>query len=293
MGLRMKFNLVLTGVFVAGLALAGAIFYQMLQKNARAEILNSAGLMLANAIAIRDYTVTEIRPLLADKLADEFLPQTVPAYGATTNIAKLHDKYPNYSYKEATINPTNPRNRAADWESDIIRYFRNQTNIKEYVGEHAGATGRILYIARPITISNPGCLGCHSSPDRAPATLLAKYGSVNGFGWNLNEIVGAQIVTVPMEVPLQRAQQALFTFMLSLVGVFVIIAMFLNILLNKIVIKPAKAMATIANYISMGKQAPEFDIRGNDEIASLAKSFTRMRRSLYNAIRMLETPKKE
>ena len=155
------------------------------------------------------------------------------------------------------------------------------------------ATGRLLYISRPIAITNPGCLACHSTPEAAPATLIAKYGNTNGFGWNLNEIVGAQIVTVPMAVPLARAQQALFTFMMSLVGVFFLIAIFLNALLHKIVIKPAKAMATIANYISMGKQAPEFDIKGNDEIASLAKSFTRMRRSLHNALRMLETPKDE
>jgi protein-histidine pros-kinase len=32
--------------------------------------------------------------------------------------------------------------------------------------------------------------------------MIAIYGTNNGFGWKENEIVGAQIVSVPMSVPL-------------------------------------------------------------------------------------------
>jgi hypothetical protein len=42
----------------------------------------------------------------------QFLPQTVPAYAATETLAQLRKKYPNYDYKEATLNPTNPRDRS-------------------------------------------------------------------------------------------------------------------------------------------------------------------------------------
>lgn len=292
MGLRMKFNLVLSVVFIIGLGLAGLIFYQMLQKNARAEVLNNAGLMLASALAVRDYTITEIRPLLSDKLDIEFLPQTVPAYGATRNIEKLRAKYPEYSYKEATLNPTNPSNRAADWEADIIRWFKDHPEKKEFIGERQSATGRSLYISRPITIKKESCLGCHSSANLAPRTLIAKYGNVNGFGWKMNETVGVQIVSVPMDVPLARAREALIAFMASLVGVFSVIGIFLNFLLHSIVIKPVRAMALVANHISMGKQAPEFNIKGKNEITSLARSFNRMRRSLHNAMKMLDESQK-
>ena len=34
---------------------------------------------------------------------------------------------PTTAYKEATLNPTNPRNRAADWEADVVNVFRADT----------------------------------------------------------------------------------------------------------------------------------------------------------------------
>jgi len=292
MGLRLKFNLVLTGVFLAGLMVAGLFFHNILQKNAREEVHNNANLMLASAMAVREYTIKEIRPLLKEKMQHEFLPQTVPAYGATTNITKLRAQYPDYSYKEATLNPTNPLNRATDWEADVISWFQDHPGQKEFVGERAAPTGPSLFISRPITIKQPGCLECHGQATAAPKTLVAKYGSSNGFGWKLNEIVGSQIVSVPMSVPLQRAESALIVFMSSLFGVFIAIALVLNLLLQSIVIKPVRAMAMVANHVSMGKRAPEFKTNGKDEIASLATSFNRMRRSLSKAIKMLDdTPR--
>ena len=43
MGLRLKFNLVLLLVFVLGLGVSGYVSHQLLQKNAREEVLRTAG----------------------------------------------------------------------------------------------------------------------------------------------------------------------------------------------------------------------------------------------------------
>ena len=112
MSLRMKFNLVLVVIFALGFAICGYFSYDLLQRNARNEVLRNAGLMMDTAIAIRGYTVNQVKPHLADKLTHTFLPQSVPAYAATETINDLRQKYPQYSYKEATLNPTNPRDRA-------------------------------------------------------------------------------------------------------------------------------------------------------------------------------------
>ena len=53
-----------------------------------------------------------------------FLPQSVPAYSATEVFNDLRKKHTEYGYKEAVLNPTNPRNRAVDWEADVITQFR-------------------------------------------------------------------------------------------------------------------------------------------------------------------------
>jgi protein-histidine pros-kinase len=149
-----------------------------------------------------------------------------------------------------------------------------------------------LYLARPIRITNPGCLTCHSTPDKAPQAMLASYGTANGFGWQLDEVVGAQVVSVPMDVPIAHAQRAFVTFMTTLVGVFLVIIVALNIMLRRIVINPVTRMATIADDVSTGKAGtPEFAVDGDDEIATLSRSFTRMRRSLEKAISMLRQPR--
>lgn len=288
MGLRTKFNLVVVAVFILGMAGAGIVSYEVLQRNARQEILNTAGIIMESAMAVRAYTVQEIKPLLTVQIKRDFLPQTVPAYAATTNIHNLRQKYPEYTYKEATLNPTNPASRATDWETTIVEYFRNNSDNHELIGEHETATGPMLYMARPIQIKNTNCLTCHGKVDDAPETMLVRYGRNNGFGWQLNEVVGTQIVSVPMAIPLARAEKTFETFMAALVAVFIGVFVILNLLLQFIVIKPLKKLSAIAHEVSMGKMnVQECEARGNDEITSLAHSFNRMRRSLINALEML------
>jgi HAMP domain-containing protein len=289
MGLRMKFNLVLTLAFSVGLGLAGWLSYQILQDTARQEVMHNAQIMMESALAIRGYTVREIRPLLTLQMKRQFLPQSISAYAAQQNLRALREKYPEFIYREAALNPTNPNDRAVDWEADIIREFRNNPDRTELVAERQTPTGPSLVFARPLQINDQGCLTCHSSPDVAPSTLISKYGSTNGFGWKLGEIVGAQVVSVPMALPLQRADQLFTLFMGGLVAVFVVVLILLNVLLHFVVVRPVKAIARMADEVSTGQaDVPEFSPKGRDEIASLVTSFNRMRRSLENAMKMLE-----
>jgi protein-histidine pros-kinase len=245
--------------------------------------------MMEAALAIRGYTVTQIRPHLEMQLMRVFLPQSVPAYAATETINELRKTHPDYSYKEATLNPTNPRNRATDWESDIIQTFRNDASQKELMGERDTPTGRSLYIARPIQIENPACLACHSVPSAAPKSMLKLYGEANGFGWKHKEIVGAQVVSVPMSLPIQNAERAFRTFMSLLAAVFVAVFLVLNVMLSWMIVRPIHRMSKAADRVSTGDfQIEEFSERGKDEIAVLGASFNRMRRSLQKAMQMIE-----
>ena len=289
MGIRLKFNLVLTAVFLVGFAIAGWMSYELLQRNARDEILRNARLMIDTSLAIRGYTVSQVRPHLELQLMRTFLPQSVPAYAATETLTELRKKYPEYGYKEATLNPTNPRNRATDWEVDVVTNFRNNSETKEMIGERDTPTGRSLYIARPIQIGNQACLACHSVPSAAPKSMLSLYGEANGFGWKLNEIVGAQVVSVPMSVPIQNANRAFFTFMTSLFGIFVLVFVALNLMLSWLIVRPIQSMAKVADAVSTGDfDKAEFAGKGKDEIAVLGASFNRMRRSLQKAMQLIE-----
>jgi protein-histidine pros-kinase len=289
MGLRLKFNLVLLVVFVLGLGVSAYISHSLLVQNAREEVTRNAGLMMESALAIRGYTVSQVRPHLEMQLMRVFLPQTVPAFAATETMKELRKRHPEYFYKEATLNPTNPSNRATDWEADLVQQFRNQPATKEMIGERETPAGRALYIARPIQISNGACLQCHSTPAAAPATMVKLYGPANGFGWKLNEIVGAQVVSVPMDVPLRNAWKAFYTFMGSLVIVFVVVFAALNVMLSWLIIRPIRGMSHAADQISVGNfEIAELPESGRDEIALLGRAFNRMRRSLQKAMQMIE-----
>ena len=244
--------------------------------------------MMGAALAVRTYTNREVTPQLELQLMRTFLPQSLPAFAATETFNALREQHPEYSYKEAVLNPTNPRDKALDWEADIISEFRNEPQLKDFRGSRETAIGKALYLARPIRITE-GCLRCHSTPEVAPASMVKLYGPVNGFGWKQGETVGAQIVSVPMTVALERADQAFRTFMTSLMLVFLMAFAVLNVALSRLIIRPIVRMARAADQVSTGNfGVPEFSITGNDEIAVLATSFNRLRRSLEKAMRLLE-----
>ncbi|OGA02137.1 MAG: signal protein [Betaproteobacteria bacterium RIFCSPLOWO2_02_FULL_62_17] len=288
MGLRLKFNLVLLVVFALGLGITGTVSYELLHKNARDEVLRNAGVMMEAALSMRGYTVGQVRGNLR-VVEDEFLKESVPSFAATTFMNLLRKKYPDYSYKEAALNPTNPSNRAVEWETDVVNSFRNNNAQSEISGIRETPTGPSLYLARPFQIKDPACLSCHTTPDIAPASMVKLYGPNNGFGWKLGEVIGAQVVSVPMTLPIQNANRAFVTFMASLTGVFVVLFIILNLMLSTLIVKPITRMSQAADKISTGDlEIPEFSETGKDEVSLLGKSFNRMRRSLEKAIRLID-----
>jgi HAMP domain-containing protein len=289
MGLRLKFNMVLILVFALGLGASGYVSKRILEANAQEEVTRNAELMMGAALAVRGYTSKQVKPQLELQLMRAFLPQSVPAYAATEMFNTLRLQHPEYTYKEATLNPTNPRDRAVEWEADIVQQFRNDASRTEIRGTRDTPTGRALYLAKPLKITDPGCIPCHDTPDTAPKSMVAHYGTANGFGWKMGETVGAQIISVPMSVPLAKADQAFRTFMTSLVGVFLLAFIVLNVVLSLLVIRPIVRMSRAADEVSTGNfDVPEFSVGSRDEIGVLATSFNRLRRSLEKAMKLLE-----
>lgn len=285
MRLLLKINAVLIVVSLIGLALSYRVADRLLQENARSEIQGNARLLVESALAVRTYTNKQINPLLKTQSRYGFLPQRVAAYSAKEYFKNLRQQFPDYTYREATLNPTNLADRADDWEAEVVRYFRDNADVKELIGERETAVGRTLYLARPIRIGDEACLECHSSVAVAPQSMLDKYGTANGFGWQLKDVVGAQIVSVPYAVPVQRANAALSGFVRVLAALFVFLFVVGNILMTTLVVRPVVKLSTIADQVSKGNMdAPEFPAKGGDEIAALGLSFNRLRISLRKAI---------
>jgi HAMP domain-containing protein len=292
MKLLLKFNLILILVFGSGVAIAGYLSHRFLERSARAQVLEQARLMMGAAGGMRTYTSAQVGPLLSahQQRTNGFLPQIVPAYSATEVFTYLRATYPDYSYKEASLNPTNLRNRAAEWEADVIQIFRNHPEKQEFSAERETPAGKVLFLAKPLFV-DMSCLECHSTPDKAPPAMTKIYGADHGFGWNVGEAIAVQLVSVPMAIPLRIADQAFKTLMLSLGSISLVTLILFDAGIVLAVIRPVTQLARTADRISNGDlNVPELPVKGSDEIADLARSFNRMYRSLVKAIRMLESP---
>src|ERR1700733_5416805 len=288
MGLRAKFNLVVFMAAAVAFLIGAVIFNRFFIDKARDQVLQNARIMMTEANAIRRYTATDLVPLLPLEKDGKFVAETVPAFAAQKNFEAVKAAFAGYSYREPALNPTNLSDRAQDWEADIIRVFRVDASKKELVIERDTALGATLNLARLVTITDEACLLCHTEPSAAPAALIKSYGTANGFGWKLNETIGAQIVSVPMAVPLKVARDTYITFLIIMTVMFAIIFVILNLLLHYLVIAPVKRVSAIADAVSLGDENVETYVKpGQDEISSLSVSFNRMRESLKHAMAMI------
>jgi HAMP domain-containing protein len=289
LSLAVKFNGVFLIVFIVGFVASSLFANALLQQSARDESLDKARMLMGAAAATSVYTSDQIVPLLENRLKFGFLPQSIPSFAATEQLQQLLKSYPDFLYKEATLNPTNPRDRATGWEANVVNQLRGKPETKELIGERADDNGPSLFVAQPIQITDPACLACHTSPETTPKSVVDRYGPLNGFGWKLNEIIGARLVSVPLAVPLQRASDMLHTFMIAMLGIFVFLFCALNVMVYLFVTRRLKHMSALADRVSLGEvDVPELDVRGHDELARMGQSFVRMRTSLVSAMHMLE-----
>lgn len=138
----------------------------------------------------------------------EFAAQSIPFYAATEAFNYFRKRYPDYSYKEAALNPTNPRDRTVEWEADIVNIFNKTPSKTDLVGYRETPEGPSLYYSAPIRVDSQSCLSCHSTAEDAPREMTKIYGKDNGFGWKINDIIGAQIVSVPARLVNEAADAA-------------------------------------------------------------------------------------
>lgn len=290
LSLGAKFTLILLLVFLLGTVVGGVTLYQGANQRAEEEVTLVGETLLETMNSVRGYTSGHVRPLLAERLETEpdFISETVPAFSARTVFETVREsdaEYENFLYKEATLNPTNlERDLADDFETDLVAQFRADDGLTEVTGFRERNGQELFYIARPMRITNEGCLSCHGDPADAPASMINTYGAENGFGWQMNEIVAAQVIYVPASDVINNARLLFIVVLGIFVGIFIATIILLNRLLKPTVVQPIQQMSRLAELIRNDQMdaevfAPEFlanvASRG-DELGHLAKVFQGM-----------------
>ncbi len=288
MGLQLKFNLILVASFLVGLALAAFPFYESSRIAAMDQLQAQIDVLRAQALSVRTYTQDEVQPLLVGQSQAQFLPQTVPAYSAHTVFRHFRKIFPQFYYKEASLNPTNPSDLAKGWEVDIINTLKSNPKIDHDVRISDTEAGAFYTVSYPLILDKEGCMPCHRTPDKAPPSLVALYGSKNGFGYQLNDMIAAQIISVPMSSAQDKIWRSFGLFIGITSAIFLLLLVLLAAVLRRMVVKPLRKMAATAEQVSMGDSSPpEYEHSAKDEVGSLSRSFNRMRRSLDSAMKML------
>jgi HAMP domain-containing protein len=288
--LAKKFTILLLLIFLGGIAVSGAALSSILNYNAQREVTSKALMLMETMNSVRTYTNTQVNPELADRLETEFLPETVPSYSAREVFEKFRSNslYADFFYKEATLNPTNLRDKADGFETEIVERFKQSTNLKEVSGFRSTPSGDLFYTARPIVVTDATCLRCHSTIEAAPKSMIERYGTANGFNWEMNVPIGAQMMSVPASQVFKSARQSFILIMGTVAGVFAIAILMVNLWLKRYVVRPLRQISTAAEAISMGDMDANFEYQSQDEVGSLAEAFRRMKMSLAIAMKRLD-----
>jgi protein-histidine pros-kinase len=289
MRIELRFGVILAFCFVLGVMVAGYISYTLEFRQAREEVTEKAHVLLTTALSVRAYTVEEVADLIGE-LGNEkaFHPQMVPSYAAQTTMKRLQMEFPEYTYRESSLNPTNVADRASDWEVGLIRAFRQDAAVTELSGEVGLGTDSRFYVSRPIRLSNPACLECHTTPDVAPKSMVAKYGTGNGFNWTMGDIVGVQIVEVPVLPTRQKAFNGVLITVGSLTCVFVLTAAIFLMLLRRYVTSPLRSITRSAQSLSLDRMPLGSDNASqlDGQFRDLEQAVTRLKTSLDQATRL-------
>lgn len=296
--LKQQLAITLAVVMTASILAAVLLLDQLFAWQARGLIDQRSSFFMDTMLAVREYTSKDVNPIVAplNEGPGVFRPEAVPSYSATTVFDYLKQAkadYKQYSYREAALNPTNLKDKADTFEAGIIQALRDSPSSAVLSGEKATPLGRFHYVAKPIKITKESCLACHSTPDRAPRSQLLAYGDSNGFGWQLNEVVGAQIVTVPQDAVLQAKRHSLLTTTSLLVLVFMVVGLTANSVLNRLILKPMRQISLKAEEASVTPATVSFSEKSRaDEIGLLARSLERMKQSLSISMQMLKERQK-
>jgi protein-histidine pros-kinase len=282
---------VLIPIFIVVLIVGSGGAYLLLRHDAIARATENARLLLNTATAIRTYTQEHVLPDVSKAPASQFYETGVPAFAAQSVYKRVQNTNPAYSYREPALNPTNPNDRPTAVEVELINRFRAEPKLDELTGIREAEAGAVFYLARPIRITNPDCLTCHSTPDRAPPAMIAKYGATSGFGWQLNETIGIQTLTVPIAEQLKGSVELAISLAGGLLLLFVVTYFAITYALQVTLVRPLRELTQAADAASVtASDRVIMAASGTTEINDLANAIRRLRTSLIKAMRRLSAP---
>ena len=279
MSIRVRF-IIIIGVLslLASLSLAFAS-YQFSVKNAMADAKKQGAIVFNMIHSSRMFFKKNQRPLVAELVEeDRFYPEIMSGFVMTRGVWDIFEKrFPGYKFKQATLDPLYPPNKADADETKLIAEFDADRKIENREGKMTKNGKHFYYFAKPVQVEDK-CLRCHGTPEEAPKDQIEIYGTESGYDWRKGQVVSTAIVYVPMDAAMAAAKKAATTlFGMGIAGIVVLMGV-IWFFLSRGVVVPLAKLEEKTRQISLGKELEEdIGVNSKDEIGDLAKAIDRLR----------------
>jgi len=291
MGIRARFVLVAGILAAVAMLVVGIASYRFSMGNAMAEAKEKGQIIFSYITSSNNYFNERQGPLI-NKLVegDRFYPELMSTFAITRGIyERFAAKMPAFRFKQATLNPLQPSNKADDGEKQIIEKFQKDKGVADQDGTIAKDGEEFYYIAKPVRVEDKACLKCHGDPYKAPKDQTEIYGVDSGYKWEMGETVGAMVIYIPLKPALAAARSSAAILFLIGAGCMLVALLGIWFFLDKAEVDPIVHLCDRAEEISVGKNLDEaIKATTEDEIGSLNKAVERLRVSM---VRMLKRQK--
>jgi len=291
MSIRVRFILIIGVISLVAAALFAFLSYRFTVNNALEEARKKGNIVFTFIESSRKFFRDQQRPLVMDIVEkDRFYPTLMSGFAFTRGVwDEFVQELPDYRFKQATIDPLYPPNKADAQELDIIAEFAANKDMKTKEGIMEKGDSRFFYFARPVKVDK-GCLRCHGNPDNAPRDQVDIYGTSNGYNWQEGATVASFITYVPIHTAMEEAKKSAITlFLFGLLGIILLVVV-IWFFFNGSLVKPITMLEARTTEISLGKNLEEkVEHPSNDEIGSLARAIDRMR---ISTMKLLERCRK-
>ncbi|SDZ81638.1 HAMP domain-containing protein [Desulfuromusa kysingii] len=287
MGIRMRSILVMGVLGLLAIAVIGITSYKLSVNNALAEAKTKSNIILNYAMATKNYMAQVQKPLVQELIEkDRFYPELMSGFVAARGTFDIFKQAsPDYVFKQATIDPLNPSNRADADEIEFIKNFDQNRSLKSSEGRITKNGTEVFYFAQPIRTDKSSCLTCHGDPYDAPKDQIEIYGDETGYNWKMNDTVAAFVVYIPTAAAIAAAKNLALTLVLVGAGGIVMILLILWFFLDRSVVLPIVQLAEKTESFSLGEQLNDPIVAtSKDEIGALSHAIERLRISLVKLL---------
>ncbi len=288
MSIKIKFILaVLSCIIIVMLGAAwnlNNLQAQVLEREAR----NRSEMVLNFTHANRNYVKKQLRPVV-EKITDKMIFEAMSSTFATRNVIEIfNEQMPEYIYKQATTNPLNPLDKTNTFEQELIDHFKENEKLEELTGYTKIGDEERFYLARPIKVE-ASCLDCHGNPANVRKEIVQRYGTENGYWWQVGDIISALMIYVPTQDLRAGFSSTLQTLWGTFVALIVMVSLLIYFWFGKLVGRRLKRVAHVMSRTAAnpGEQA-EIRDKSKDEIGIVATAFNQMSASLHQLYNDLE-----